>query len=587
MFWMAVFVKEAEFSLTFRSSNVLIPISQKREPKLLELIKKSATLMSGSRPPQYKLKFVPSPVSHNGKLIKCELDCGRDSVRRSAVEVVEKVLMVVGATGAGKTTLINGFANYIYGVEWESDFRLRVIKECEREDQSESQTKSIMAYTFPRVDGLRIDYALTIIDTPGFGDTGGISRDREIAALIKDFFSVRGSAGIDQLHGVLFVTPASLPRLTATQMYVFEAVLGIFGADIKDNVFLMTTFADGQKPQVLSAVKKANVPYNQFFKFNNSALYADNSKETSDEGSDSSEEESFDKLSWKMGMKSFDKFFKKFSKIEARSLVLTREVLREREHLQLIILEMPKKIMQGLATMDTLRQEETVMRAHESDVLANKNFTYQINTTKQRRVDLQGSGVYVTNCLVCNYTCHDNCAYANDCDKHMCSAMEYNADIEKIHCGVCSKKCGWRDHVNNPYRFELYEEIEERTSDELRQRYEQAASKKSMEEQIIDGIKKDLKKLEEEVVRLINKAKEHLQRLHEIALRPINLSEVDYIDLLIEQEKNEGKPGFLERIKALEGFRKQAELVSAVSNVELSTGNSVFEQLRCDDAEHI
>ena len=131
--------------------------------------------------------------------------------------------------------------------------------------------------------------------------------------------------------------------------------------------------------------------------------------------------------------------------------------------------------------------------------------------------------------------------------------------IEKIHCGVCTKKCGWRNHVNNPYRFEVYEEEEERTSDELRQRYEQATSKKTTKEQIIDGIKKELKALEDEVKDLIKQAKMHLERLHSIALRPINMSEMDYIDLLIEQEKNEGKPGFLERVKALEGFRKQAE----------------------------
>ena len=551
--------------------------SQAASYKYLETF---STLVPGSRPLQYKLKFLKTFKGLSGKLERCCVDYGRNS-RSSFVGEVEKVIMVVGATGAGKTTLINGFANYIYGIQWEDNFRLRVLSESNSDD-SVSQTQTITAYTFPKVEGMCIDYTLTIIDTPGFGDTSGIVRDREITAHIKNFFSVGGSEGIDQLHGVLFVTPASQPRLTATQTYIFEKVLSIFGRDIADNIFLMTTFADGQKPKVLGAVEKAGVPFNQFFKFNNSALYVENTPDGDTDSDGSDDEDSFDKLSWKMGIKSFKKFFLKFDKVEARSLVLTKEVMREREHLQIILKEMPKKITQGLSKMDELQQEKMVMRAHESDVLANKDFKYKIKTTKQRKVDLQGQGVYVTNCLICNYTCHENCVYADDKDKHMCSAMIPDSDIDKIRCGVCTKHCGWKNHVNNPYRFELFEEEEERTSDELRQRYEVATSKKTTKEQIIDGIKTQLEKLEKEVSVLIQKAKKHLQRLNEIALRPVNLSEVDYIDLLIEQEKNEGKSGFLERVKALEGFRKQAVLVTTVSNVQLQANTSVFELLRQD-----
>jgi hypothetical protein len=44
----------------------------------------------------------------------------------------------------------------------------------------------------------------------------------------------------------------------------------------------MVTFADGQKPPVMSAIEGAKIPHSGFFKFNNSALFA----ETNDDDED-------------------------------------------------------------------------------------------------------------------------------------------------------------------------------------------------------------------------------------------------------------------------------------------------------------
>ena len=264
----------------------------------------------------------------------------------------EKVLMVMGATGAGKSTLINGLANYIMGVDWKDDFRFKVVVDAYEAGKSQvrSQTRWITAYTFHQQQGSPLPYTLTIVDTPGFGDTDGLERDIAITTQVKAFFSVRGPNGIDHLDGIGFVTQSSLARLTPTQQYVYDSILSIFGKDIAKNIFLMVTFADGQKPPVVAAAEAAGIPCSDcIYKFNNSALFAPN-----DPGDD---EENFDKMFWKMGYVSFKKFFTDFYRAVSVSLQLTREVLSEREHLQVILNGLKPQINKGLGQLDEMQQE--------------------------------------------------------------------------------------------------------------------------------------------------------------------------------------------------------------------------------------
>ena len=148
--------------------------------------------------------------------------------------------------------------------------------------------------------GGAVPYTFTIIDTPGFGTTQGLKRDKEITEQIKEFFSISPPEGIDHLDGIGFVTQASQARLTKTQEYIFDSILSIFARDVSKNIFMMLTFADGQRPPVLEAIKKAEVPGQgeQFFKFNNSAVFAENNIEELED------EPSFDEMFWKMGLNS-------------------------------------------------------------------------------------------------------------------------------------------------------------------------------------------------------------------------------------------------------------------------------------------
>ena len=138
-----------------------------------------------------KISNGPPPVYLLATEIKLKQDKGRIAKKSKGSPSgvrdggKEKVLMVVGATGAGKTTLINGMVNYILGVEWADKFRYKLVAEDSRVSQAFSQTRDITAYTIYPMKGSAISYTFTIIDTPGFGDTGGLKRDKEITNQIK------------------------------------------------------------------------------------------------------------------------------------------------------------------------------------------------------------------------------------------------------------------------------------------------------------------------------------------------------------------------------------------------------------------
>ena len=177
--------------------------------------------------------------------------------------------------------MINAVVNYMFGIDWDDPYRLKLINEAASGhvvNQAVSQTGMVTAYTIHHQPWFTVPYTVTIVDTPGFGDTGGLKRDKEIMDQIRKFFETQGSGGIDHIDGVGFVTQAAMPRLTPTQRYIFDSILSIFGKDIAQNIFMLLTFADGQKPQVLSGLKEANMEYQDFYKFNNSALYVGGKK---------------------------------------------------------------------------------------------------------------------------------------------------------------------------------------------------------------------------------------------------------------------------------------------------------------------
>lgn len=503
-------------------------------------ILQQSTLIQDGKPMIYHLPLTPVYANKKDGLFKYDIGVPSD------IPKPEKVLMVLGATGAGKSTLINGMVNFFLRVNWKDTFRFKIISDEGSNSQAQSQTKTITAYSFHFA---HLPYVITIIDTPGFGDTGGIDRDKRIAGQIKQFFSGRDRGGIDQLNGIGFVTQSSLARLTPTQKYIFDAVLSIFGNDIVDNIFLLTTFADADVPSVLEATRVADIPYKEFFKFNNSALFASNV----------STESAFNSFFWEMGRSSFEQFFDRFARATSRSLALTREVLNEREQLEALIPGLQEQVKIGLSQLDVIQQDERILKQHEADLEANKDFDFFIDVPKFRKFP---ESSFTTTCLTCTFTCHKSCVYSDDDDKKHCCAMNGTG-----YCTVCPQQCHWRSHRNLPYTIEYYTERTPQTGADLKKRYETAETGKKKVTAMVAQKEEVLGDLQRQVYSLINRVRHSIKRLSEIALRPNPLTEIEYIELLIESEKQEQKPNWKKRVQQYNKIREDAKLLKAMPQV--------------------
>ena len=466
--------------------------------------------------------------------------------------VPEKVIMVVGSTGSGKTTTVNAMINHVLGVQWKDNFRLKMIHELSGNqgartigNQAHSQTQFVSCYTLPYMEGFKIPYNLTIVDTPGFGDTRGIEHDKLITEQISRFFNTKGSAGIDHVDAICFMAQAGNPRLTPTQQYVFDRILAMFGKDIKKNVLVLFTFADGQKPQALSAMLAAGILEDEsnFFKFNNSALFVANSGED--------DEDNFDRMFWRMGIKSFEKFFQGLAEMESKSLVLTKQVLDERAQLEVRLCGLREKIDLGVNKLSELQQLKRVCDQHAADINANKNFKFTVEEAKRVQVEL-ATGTYTTNCLVCNFTCHYPCSIPRNENKRGCAAMLDGS------CKECPNNCHWSKHVNDAYRFETQYETVEKEYDEIRERFNTAVEGQSEAEAVIKQVEQDFNKTNRIVLKFVAEMQRGLKKLSEIALKKDPLQQVDYLDLLIESEKSQAKPGWKDRVSALQKTRDEA-----------------------------
>jgi len=483
-----------------------------------------------------------------------------------------RTFLVLGETGVGKTTLLDAFVNYLTGMNYQDTWRYKLVNEnhMKNKEGHHSQTTEITYYFInderPNIkDEDRIH--IKIIDTPGFGDTGGIDADRRISEKFSKLFTEE----LDELDYILAVVKATESRWTNRSKFIYDQVQQMFGADALKRFVLMCTFADGGECLAATTMlPQLDCFCDQYFTFNNSALYTPKRV-----GNAST------KMFWDLCMNSVKNFleFVKEENSLPLSLTQSKEVIQTRDYLKASIQTTRKHIKSCMDGLEYLHRVLEDIANNEEKINLNGEYQLPPQTVKKWRWVKRSDAKPTQYCNTCQQPCCQVCAWPMGFDESQCTYFNGGRN-----CPSCPKKCPKSHHrrwVEVDYQEE-YEETVQEVNVQKQNLFEEGVQQKSFAEQLLAQKVKESEDLAKQLLEAMQEVKESQSKLEEIAMKPKVFTDMEYFIQMIEQEEDEKKPGWEDRKSKLEGMRDEVAALDEYSKVE--NLNDLFPQYQAEIA---
>ncbi|XP_039463964.1 uncharacterized protein LOC116312949 isoform X2 [Oreochromis aureus] len=487
---------------------------------LYEDIILNSYLISSQSPAVYQLRAKKQKIGTLTRMTVGEKHPGKTN----------KTILLVGETGAGKSTLINALLNYTMGVKWEDDVWFTIVEEEKKERQTESQTSDVIMYEIFGFEGETLPYSLTIIDTPGYGDTRGIEHDDIISHRLLDLF--RSEDGVHEISAVGLVMKASDNRLSDRLMYIFDSVTSLFGKNLEKNIVALITHSDGTKPKnprqalqaanIKCAKNRKNKPV--YFLFNNC------------QHEDRAEENESLKYSWKFTQENMNQLTDFLETSNPQKMLTTVEVLNERNRLKACIQnlqerinltelkqtefgqirealkkheekqkEEKKKIEEAQKMYETLKSQgeqkseqavkiQQTIKKHKEEIKRNEKFTVEVDEVYKEKVRIDGGmwGLVFYEAAVCCTVCEETCHYPG------CTMAWYPSHCEVMKegcCTSCKKKCPTSDHVKANWRYVTKTRRVNKTNEQMKQKYEKNVAECELKRSQLKPLTKEVKEI--------------------------------------------------------------------------------------------
>ncbi|KAM0511189.1 hypothetical protein ACHAPE_010140 [Trichoderma viride] len=489
-------------------------------------------------------------------------------------------ILILGETGVGKSTFINAFVNYLtYSTLEEakeaekltsvipSSFSLQdmdrkdltseiqeyVVKFGARDDEADGstgQSATQKSSVYPVKIGTK---TYRLIDTPGIGDTRGLSYDKENMADILQTIS-----SYEQLHGILVLVKSNNARLTVTFTYCIKELLThLHRSAAKIMAFGFTNtrisnYAPGDTFKPLKSLldKHADIPIT----LSTSTTYCFDSESfrylaAYKQGIPVSNEEEF-RRSWNHSSEEAHRLINYFASTPSHPVTSTLSLNGTRK----LVLELAKpmaRIAESIRKNIKLSEDRKVELSDTKLTAQNlrkklRLEKIQFNAKKLDRprtvcqnhdcCDFKDSGLGNDEVVTIHKTrCHPTCHLKNvkedviaDPGLIRCAAFA-GTNV----CKVCRHR--WQEHLH--VLFELSEVKAQVIDSEIESQLKANADDVTLRQMGIALLDQNIKEYNEELNEIRRAAARFCLFLRKNSITVINDATLDYLDMLIQDEK--------------------------------------------------
>ncbi|OXA40249.1 uncharacterized protein LOC110860731 [Folsomia candida] len=515
----------------------------------------------------------------------------------------EFTILLLGETGVGKSTWINGFANFLLHSDLSSaeespihcviptsfiitdeDYKEKLVSVGQDMNEvmetGQSATQLPQSYLFPR-DG----YMVRLIDTPGIGDVRGVKQDKKNFERILDHIS-----HLESLHAICILLKPNNARLGIMFQFCIKELLTHLHKDACANIVFCFTnsrstfYRPGDTLPSLRKLLEENqhvsIPLDRstIYCMDNEAirfLYAIKNGVAFD-----SDERKNYIASWDKSVGEINRLLERAESSPPHSVQSTLSLNTARQTILSLgspMAEVTRNIQLNIATQQA--QMESVKNSEKSQEELSRNLVHKVYEVRMHQLleprtictaakctdVIEVGGVKDTNY---KSHCHTNCGTGKQ--KHFkIGNIKGHKNLRKCSAfnpdGLCKRcNCSWKEHMKITYETSLVEKEVKDIEKQMELQYQEDSTKKI--EKHIKEMGVIIDELRQEQEEITDASIEFAKFLRLNAITVYNNAMDEYIGHFIHDERNKmaspggGNPKIYEGLIKLQAdYRNQME----------------------------